>query len=132
MFNGAGLSIVGTIVGIMSALAGPAAPIIVPIAAGVIFATLFLVTESQELSHSAIKLAVASYFASLISGDVHTRIQEYDKGLKLLEDTDRGVLDKIAELMQLYSIGAETISKLRAAIPAMGSSPDEPWEAKNT
>jgi GTP-binding protein EngB required for normal cell division len=152
-----GLPIVGTIAGIMSALAGPAAPIVVPIAASIVLAlwvrdvyqtshtvlrrfmcylidltlvlqTLYLISESHELSRRAIKLAVASYLASPMSGEVHTKIHEYDKGLTFLEHADRDTLDKIIELMQFYSIGAERISELRAQIPAVGLFPDEPWE----
>ncbi|KAG1810941.1 uncharacterized protein BJ212DRAFT_1526061, partial [Suillus subaureus] len=150
-----GLPIVGTIAGIMSALAGPAAPIVVPIAASVVLAlwvrdvhvvlrrfmcylidltlvlqTLYLVSESHELSRRAIKLAVASYLASPMSGEVHTKIQEYDRGLTFLEHADRNTLDKIIELMQFYSIGAERISELQAQIPAVGLFLDEPWEVK--
>ncbi|KAG1735752.1 uncharacterized protein EDB91DRAFT_552075 [Suillus paluster] len=112
---------VGTIAAIMSALAGPAAPIVVPIAAGVVLAiwvydvyqvsrvvlqrvmsyivdltlvlqTLYLVSESQEVSRRAIKLAVRSYIESPISGEVHTRIQEYDKELTLLDRRGRDTL----------------------------------------
>ncbi|KAG2140671.1 hypothetical protein DEU56DRAFT_288749 [Suillus clintonianus] len=156
-----GLPMVGTIAGIVSALSGPAAPIVVPIAAGVVLAlwvydvyqtthavlrrfmcyiidltlvlrTLYLLSENQELSRRAIKLAVASYLASPNSGDVHTQIQEYDRGLKPLEHADRDTLDKIAELMESNNIdiGAEAISKLRAQIAAVGLFPDEPWEDK--
>ncbi|KAG1858794.1 hypothetical protein DFJ58DRAFT_781762 [Suillus subalutaceus] len=152
-----GLSMVGTIAGIVSALAGPAAPIVVPIAAGVVLAvwvhdvyqmshavlqrfmsyivnltlvlqTLYLVSESQELTRRAIKLAVASYLKSPMSGKVHSRIQEYVRGLTLLERTDRDTLDKIFELMQLFDISAEKDSGLRVQIREdVGSLPDEPW-----
>lgn len=154
-----GLPLVGTIAGIMSALAGPAAPIVVPIAASIVLAlwvrdvyqtshavlqrfmcyivdltlvlqTLYLVSQSHELSRRAIKLAVASYLASPMSGEVHTKIEEYDRGLSFLERTDRGTLDKIIELMQFYSISAERISELRAQIPAVDLLSNEPWEVK--
>lgn len=154
-----GLPLVGTIAGIMSALAGPAAPIVVPIAASIVLAlwvrdvyqtshavlqrfmcyivdltlvlqTLYLVSQSHELSRRAIKLAVASYLASPMSGEVHTKIEEYDRGLSFLERADRGTLDKIIELMQFYSISAERISELRAQIPAVDLLSNEPWEVK--
>ncbi|KAG0691974.1 hypothetical protein DFH29DRAFT_609380 [Suillus ampliporus] len=150
------LSVVASIAGIMAALAGPAAPIVVPIAAGLVIAawvydvyqvsravlqrfmayivdltlvlqTLYLVSENEELSRRGIKLAVASYNAS-ISGEVHARIQEYDRELTPLDRRDRNTLDKIIELMQLYSLDAEAISNLRKEVPAVGSAPDEPWE----
>ncbi|KAG2030122.1 hypothetical protein BDR03DRAFT_987296 [Suillus americanus] len=130
-----GLSMVGTIAGIVSALAGPAAPIVVPIAASAVLAvwvhdvyqishavlqrfmsyivhltlvlqTLYLVSESQELTRRAIKLAVASYLASPMSGE-----------LTFLERADRDMLDKIVEVVQLYSIDAAEMSKLREKLP---------------
>ncbi|KAG1727228.1 hypothetical protein EDB19DRAFT_2042885 [Suillus lakei] len=156
-----GFSMVGTIAGIMAALAGPAAPIVVPIAASVVLAvwvrdvyqishavlqrfmsyivhltlvmqTLHLISESQELTRRGIKLAVASYLASPVSGEVHTWIQEYDRGLTILERADRDTLDKIVEVMQFYSIDAAQMSELRAKIPPVGSLPDEPWEIEKS
>ncbi|KAG2355913.1 hypothetical protein BDR07DRAFT_1424802, partial [Suillus spraguei] len=151
-----GLSMVGTIAGIVSALAGPAAPIVVPLAAGAVLAvwvhdvyqishavlqrfmsyivhltlvlqTLYLVSESQELTRRVIKLAVASYLDSPISGEVVTWIQEYDKRLTILERGDRDALDEIVEVMQFYSIDAAQMSKHRDEIPHVGSLPDEAW-----
>ncbi|KAG0697501.1 hypothetical protein DFH29DRAFT_1003677 [Suillus ampliporus] len=151
-----GLSMVGTIAGIMAALAGPAAPIVVPIAVGVVLAvwvrdvyqvsravlqrfmsyivdltlvmqTLYLIAGSQPLSRRAIKLAVKAYHDSPISGRVHTGIQQYDSELTFLDRRDRDTLDKIIELIQLYSIDDETIFELQEKIPAVGSA-DEPWE----
>ncbi|KIK39067.1 hypothetical protein CY34DRAFT_808695 [Suillus luteus UH-Slu-Lm8-n1] len=151
-----GLSTVGAVAGIVSVLAGPAAPIVVPIVAGVVVAkwvydvyklsgvvlqrfiayivdltlvlqTLYLVSEGQELSRRVIKLAVASYYASPTSGEVHNRIQGYDRKMTLLERADRDTLDKIIELMELYSINAKEISAVRAQIPTVESVPDEPW-----
>ncbi|KAG2158519.1 uncharacterized protein EDB93DRAFT_1219107 [Suillus bovinus] len=143
----------------MSALAGPAAPIVVPIAASIVLAlwvrdvyqtshavlrrfmcyivdltlvlqTLYLVSTSQELTCRVIKLVVASYIASPVSGEVHAKIQEYDRGLSFLERADRDTLDKIVELMQFYSIGAERISEFRAQIPPVDLFLDEPWEVE--
>ncbi|KAG2348295.1 hypothetical protein BDR05DRAFT_995709 [Suillus weaverae] len=156
-----GLSMVGTIAGIVSALAGPAAPIVVPIAASAVFAvwvhdvyqishavlqrfmsyiihltlvlqTLYLVSESQELTRRAIKLAVAAYLASPMSGEVHTWIQDYDRQLTILDRADRDTLDKIIEIMQIYSIDAAQMSKLRAQIPPVDSVSDEPWEIEKS
>lgn len=152
-----GLSMVGTIAAIVSAMAGPAAPIVVPIAAGIVLAvwvhdvyqmshdtlqhfmsyivsltfvlrTLYIVSENQELTRRAIKLAAVSYLESPMSREVTTQIQEYVRGLKLLERADRDTLDKIFELMQLFDINAEQDSELRAQIrAAVGSLPDDPW-----
>ncbi|KAG1785298.1 uncharacterized protein HD556DRAFT_1314332 [Suillus plorans] len=87
--------------------------------------------RSHELSRRAIKLVVASYIASPVSGEVHIKIQEYNKGLTFLERADRNTLDKIIELMQFYSISAERISEFREQIPAVDLFSDEPWEVEN-
>ncbi|KAG1894960.1 uncharacterized protein F5891DRAFT_1060617 [Suillus fuscotomentosus] len=144
----------GTIVGMMSE---PAAPIIVPIPASVVLATwvyevyqishavlqcfmsyiihltlvlqtLYLVSDSQGLTRRAIKLAVASYLASPLSREVHTRIQAYDMQLMILGRADHDTLDKIAEVMQFYSIDETHMSesKLREK-PLVDLSSDEPW-----
>jgi hypothetical protein len=94
--------------------------------------TLYLVSESQELTRRTIKLAVASYLASPMSGEVQTWIQDYDRQLTILERADRDILDKIAEVMQFYSINAAEMSKLREKIPPVGSLPDEPWETERS
>jgi hypothetical protein len=94
--------------------------------------TLYLVSESQELTRRAIKLAVASYLTTPMSGEVHTRIREYNKQLTILERVDRDILDKIIEVMQFYSIDAAEMSKLREKIPHVGLLPDEPWETRNS
>ncbi|KAJ8582891.1 hypothetical protein M405DRAFT_829852 [Rhizopogon salebrosus TDB-379] len=107
-----GLSTVAAIAGIVSALSGPAAPIVVPIAASVVLAkwvhdvyqlsrvvlqhfvayiidltlvlqTLYLVCDSQELSRRSIKLAVGSYLWSTMSARMHARIKRYDGHLQL-------------------------------------------------
>ncbi|KAG2064917.1 hypothetical protein BDR04DRAFT_1145644 [Suillus decipiens] len=80
-----GLStVVAVIAGIVSALSGPAAPILVPIAASAVLAKWFY----DVYQISVIKLAVASYLASPMSGEVYTRIQEYDGRLTILERAD--------------------------------------------
>ncbi|KAG2127680.1 hypothetical protein DEU56DRAFT_526745 [Suillus clintonianus] len=156
-----GLSIVGTISGILSALAGPAAPIVVPIVASIVIAnwvyeayqrscaalqrfmkyiidltlvlqTLYLVSENQELTRRTIKLAIKSYHESPTSRAVHARIQEYDRQSTFLERADRGSLDRFVQLIQSYSISREEMSGLRVDIPVVGSLPDEPWEDEKT
>jgi hypothetical protein len=67
-----------------------------------------------------------------MSGEVHTRIREYNKQLTILERVDRDILDKIFEVMQFYSIDAAEMSKLREKIPHVGLLPDEPWETRNS
>src|SRR5258708_219952 len=94
--------------------------------------TLHLISDSQELTRRTIKLAVASYLTSPVSGEVHTWIQEYDRGLTILERADRDTLDKIVEVMQFYSIDAAQMSELRAKIPPVSSLPDEPWETEKS
>ncbi|KAG2105520.1 uncharacterized protein F5147DRAFT_579442, partial [Suillus discolor] len=161
-----GLSMVGTIAGIVSALAGPAAPIVVPITVGAVLAvwaydvyqisyaslsfreqkdintplsrfmayiihltlvlqTLYLVSESQELTHRAIKLAVNCYIESPMSGEANTRIQDYDHQLTIVDCMDSDALDKIIEVMQFYSIDEAQMSKLREKPHVV--LPDEPW-----
>ncbi|OAX37669.1 hypothetical protein K503DRAFT_801056 [Rhizopogon vinicolor AM-OR11-026] len=154
-----GLSTVGAIAGIkkkVSALSGPAAPIVVPIMASMVFAkwvydtyqlsrvllhhfiayivdltlilqTLYLISESQELTPRAIKLAVKAYDDSTIRNDAHVQIQGDDWNLPLRDDEDRDTLDKIVQLMHKFSIEAGEISRLRALIPTVGSVPDEQW-----
>ncbi|KAG1847420.1 hypothetical protein F4604DRAFT_1959880 [Suillus subluteus] len=89
--------------------------------------TLYLMSDSQELSRRTIKLTVASCYALPSSGEVHNRIQGYDRKLTLLELANRDTLDKIMELMELYRIDAKEISAIRAQIPIVDSVPDEPW-----
>ncbi|KAG2045693.1 hypothetical protein BDR06DRAFT_965600 [Suillus hirtellus] len=150
------ISVVAAIAGIVSALAGPAAPIVVPIAVGAVLSTwvyevyqishpvlrrfmayiihltlvlqtLFIVSESQELTRRAIKLAVASYLDSQTSKEVPAWIQDYDQQLNILERADCEILDKIIDVMQRYKIDAAQISKLRADLPPVDLSSDEPW-----
>ncbi|KAG2361094.1 hypothetical protein BDR07DRAFT_1410622 [Suillus spraguei] len=153
-----GLSIVGTMTSILSHLATPAAPIVVPILAGVVIASwvhevyqrsrvalqrlmkyimdltlvlqiLVLVSENQELSRRAIKFAIKSYHDSPKSGEVHNKIQEYDKQLNFVERANRDSLDKLVELLQSYNISAAEMVDLRGKLPAMDLLPDEPWDA---
>ncbi|KAG1806986.1 uncharacterized protein BJ212DRAFT_1388526 [Suillus subaureus] len=153
-----GLTIVGTIATIVSALSGPAAPIVVPIAASVVIAswvyelyeqtrpalqrfmkyiidltlvlqTLVLVAGNQELSRKAIKLAAKSYHESPMNGEVHNRIQEYDRQLTLRQRANRDSLDQIIELLQPYNTSAEEMSDLRGKLPVVDLSSDEPWDS---
>jgi hypothetical protein len=170
-----GLTIVGTIATVVSALSGPAAPIVIPIVASVVIAswvydvyeqtyvplpilhrenndkfllsrpvlqrfmkyiidltlvlqTLYLISENQELSRRAIKLAVKSYHSSPMSGEVHNRIQEYDRQLTLWQRADRDSFGQFVELLQSYNISAGEVSDLRANLPAMDLWSDEPWD----
>jgi GTPase SAR1 family protein len=153
-----GLTIVGTIATIVSALSGPAAPIVVPIAASVVIAswvlevyeesrpalqrfmkyiidltlvlqTLVLVAGNQELSRKAIKLAVKSYHESPMSGEVHNRIHEHDRQSTPWQRANRDSLDQLVALLQLYDISAEEVSSLRGRLPDVDLSSDEPWGA---
>lgn len=137
-----------------SVLAGPAAPVVVPIAAGVVFGawvydiyqtsdvvlqrfmayiahlalvlrTLFIVSESQEVTRRAIKLAVEVYLTSPMCGEVVIRIQDHIRQLKVLERRDGDTLNKIEEVVQFYKIDAAEISKLREKLH--GHLVDESW-----
>ncbi|KAG1892887.1 uncharacterized protein F5891DRAFT_70735 [Suillus fuscotomentosus] len=152
-----GSSMSGPIVSMLGALSGPAAPIVVPIAAVAVFVaqwvyevyqisdvvlqrlmayimhltlvlqTLFFVSKSRVLTRRAIKLAVKSYLASPIKEEVLTRIQDYVQGLAILAHADKDILDKIEEMMQFYEMDAAQVSELEAKIPDVDLLPDEPW-----
>ncbi|OAX34157.1 kinase-like protein [Rhizopogon vinicolor AM-OR11-026] len=92
-----------------------------------ILQTLHLVSDSQELSRRAIKLAVASYLDSDMSAGVHGHIQKYNTDLPLSESADQGALNEVVKLTESFSMEAEDILKLRAQIRASGSGEDEQW-----
>ncbi|KAG1813471.1 hypothetical protein EV424DRAFT_1349050 [Suillus variegatus] len=157
-----GSSMSGPIVTMLSSLSGPAAPIVVPIAAVAVFVaqwvyevyqisdvvlqrlmayimhltlvlqTLFFVSKSRELTRRAIKLAVNSYLASPIKEEVLTRIQDYVQGLAILAHADKDILDKIEEMMQFYEMDAAQVSELEAKIPDVDLLPDEPWQIEKS
>jgi hypothetical protein len=84
--------------------------------------TLYLVSDSQELSHRGINLAVESYHGSSMRASVRAKVQDYVGQLRVL---DPYILDKIIELINLYTIDSEEMSHLRAEISALGWK-DEP------
>jgi len=88
---------------------------------------LHLASGSQELSRRAIKLAVKLYHDSPMSGEVHTKVQEYDWQLTTFKREDDDILDKIIELIKLYSIDAGEFSGLQEQIRDACTGPDEPW-----
>ncbi|KAJ8593183.1 hypothetical protein M405DRAFT_811438, partial [Rhizopogon salebrosus TDB-379] len=117
-----GLSVVGAIPGILTALAAPAAPIVVPIVATVFLAKwIYEVYQASNdhlqrfisyivdltiilqtlyiLSIRAIKLAVAAYHASPVSEDVHVRVQQYVVKSTVLDRARHGMLDEVIELV---------------------------------
>ncbi|OAX39384.1 hypothetical protein K503DRAFT_865482 [Rhizopogon vinicolor AM-OR11-026] len=152
-----GLATVASIATIVSTLAGPVAPIVVPIAASglpakwvhdvyqlsnlmlqrfisyivdltIVLQTLYLLLDNEEvLSRRVIKLALMSYHDSPMRGKVHSQVQENVRQLQILDHADRVIVDRIKALMKSYSIGAEEIFHLRAKIPPVRSVPDEPW-----
>jgi hypothetical protein len=82
--------------------------------------------SDKELSIRTIKLAVAAYHRSSVSRDVHIRVQEYVGKPTTQDRADRDILDKVIELVNLYSIDTREISTLRKKIPAVGLT-DERW-----
>ncbi|KAJ8581727.1 hypothetical protein M405DRAFT_938120 [Rhizopogon salebrosus TDB-379] len=152
----AGLSMVEATADTPKAPAGPTAPIVAPIVVAIILAkwaydvyqasnvllqrfmsyivdltiilqTLDLVSgKEKELSIRAIKLAVAAYHGSPVGGDVHARVQEYVGKSTIQDRADRDILDKVIELVNMYSIDAKEVSGLRQKIPAVGLT-DESW-----
>lgn len=147
------LSMAGGIPVMFAALLGPFGLIAVPIIGGAVLATctckvihavfrrsmsymvhltlvlqtLDFVSERQELTRRVIKLVVSSYLASPMYDKVLTWIQDYDRQLTTLECADRNSLDKIAEIIQFYSIDTAEMSELREKIHSVGLLPDEPW-----
>jgi hypothetical protein len=75
----------------------------------------------KELSIRAIKLAVAAYHRSSVSGDVHLRVQEYVGKSTIKDRAERDISEKVIELVNLYSIDAKEVSGLRQDIRAVGS-----------
>ncbi|KAG1903034.1 uncharacterized protein F5891DRAFT_112946 [Suillus fuscotomentosus] len=149
-----GFSMVGTVASIASALVVPAAPVMVPLAASAVLGvlgydmyqtsdvvlqrfmtyiahltlvlrTLFIVSESRELTRRAIKLAASFYRASPMSGEVVIRIQDHIRQLTFLDHADSDTLNKIEEVIQFYKIDAADMSKLREKHPVDVA--DEPW-----
>ncbi|KAG2098458.1 uncharacterized protein F5147DRAFT_763257 [Suillus discolor] len=145
-----GLSMLGTITSIV---AGPAVPIAVPIPTGTTLAvwtydiyqisyatlqrfmayiihltlvlqTLYLVSESQEVTRRSIKLAVASYLASPMSEDVLTSIQDYGRLATTLEHAND---DTFNIIFDVYTIKAAEMSKLRAKMLPVDLLSDKPW-----
>ncbi|KAJ8585270.1 hypothetical protein M405DRAFT_419505 [Rhizopogon salebrosus TDB-379] len=114
-----GLSMMG---GILTARAGPIARFISYIVdLTIILQTLYLVSGlDKQLSIRVIKLTVAAYHRSSVSGDVHARVQGYVRKLTILDRADRDILDKVVELVNLYSIDTREISFLQQQIPAVG------------
>ena len=89
--------------------------------------TLYLVSDNQKLSRRAIKLAVTTYLRLPTSGEVHAKIQEHVGQLAFLEHANSDALDKIIQLMELYSINAQQISDCRATLSTVDADPDETW-----
>ncbi|KAG1873220.1 hypothetical protein F4604DRAFT_1925726 [Suillus subluteus] len=124
-----GLSMVGTIV---SVLAEPAAPIVVPIAASVVLAAW--VHDVYQRSHAVLQrfmsyiVHLTLVLQTLYLVSESQELTRDDRQLTILERADSDTLDKIVEVVQFYSINPAEMSKLREKIPSVGSLPDEPWE----
>jgi len=88
---------------------------------------LHLASGSQELSRRDIKLAVKLYHDSPMSGEVHTKVQEYDGQSTTFKRADGDILDEIIKLINLYSIDAGKFSGLQEQIRDAFSGQDEPW-----
>jgi len=87
---------------------------------------LHLAPGNQELPQEAVERVVTLYYKSRISGEIHIKVQEYVGQLTSLKHADRDILDKIIELINLYSIGAGQLSDLRERIRKACTRPDEP------
>jgi hypothetical protein len=62
-----------------------------------------------------------------MSGEVHTKVQGYDGQLTSFKRADGDILDKIIELINLYSIDAGKFSGLQEQIRDACTGPDETW-----
>ncbi|KAG2134597.1 uncharacterized protein EDB93DRAFT_1107293 [Suillus bovinus] len=116
-----GLSIVGTIVGIVSALAGPAAPIVLPIVA---------IHEVDQQSNSLVEPSSlqSSPTTTHQLGEGSIIGFRSTRQLTILARADRDSLDEFVKLLQSYSISAEEMMVLRSKLPAVDLSSDEPWD----
>ncbi|KAH7929084.1 hypothetical protein BV22DRAFT_153440 [Leucogyrophana mollusca] len=142
-----GLSMVATIAGILTPLAGPALPVVVPITAGIalvawaytiyqkshdvlrqfmayivdlmcIMQILFLVSPQGPVSPETIQLAVRAYSESEAGKDqVHSLIRAYEPSAALTRAGRDHALEKIIKLINDHRIEPEEISSLRAKIP---------------
>jgi hypothetical protein len=82
--------------------------------------TLYLVSDSQELSRRVINLALASYYSSSMRASVHAKVQDYVGQLRVLERMGPRILDKTIETINLYTIDSEEMFDLRAKIFRFG------------
>ncbi|KAJ8587350.1 hypothetical protein M405DRAFT_934775 [Rhizopogon salebrosus TDB-379] len=122
-----GISMVGAIAGISPAPNHLQRFISYIVDLTIILQTLCLVLDWDDgLSIRAIKLAVAAYHRSSVSGSVHARVQEYVRKSTFLDRADRDILDEVIELVNSYSIPTSEISFLRQQISAVDST-EEPW-----
>ncbi|KAG1720233.1 uncharacterized protein EDB91DRAFT_1282048 [Suillus paluster] len=150
-----GLSVVGAIIGILTPLAAPLLPIVVPIAAGVVVAKwaydtyqrtdivlrrimtyivdltcimqiLFLLAPTGSISRPVAKIANKAYEVACKS-DVHSKIQSWH--MPVTPSRRDEALEKIVALIEVHSIKADEVQDLRTKIGphAAGLQLDEEW-----
>ncbi|KAF8812741.1 hypothetical protein BYT27DRAFT_7182460 [Phlegmacium glaucopus] len=122
----AGIAMVGAIAGIVSALAGPAAPIVVPIASYLVLAKWAYDIYQQlhdtlrrfmayivPVSRRLIMLAYRAYRESTVIAQVHKEIRKHIAEQAIYYRLDRdNALSKIEELLDRNRINTEEIIDL--------------------
>ncbi|KAG1798751.1 hypothetical protein EV424DRAFT_1440258 [Suillus variegatus] len=150
---GFGLTVVAAIASILTALAGPALPIVVPIAAGAVLAKfaydtyqqktivlrrimtyivdltcimqiLFLLALTGPISPHIIKIAIRAYEGAGKS-NVHLAIQSHHVSVN--RNGGDHALDEIVRLINDYTIKAEEVQDLRTRIGPVDLRADEEW-----
>ncbi|KAG1778244.1 hypothetical protein EV702DRAFT_1094974 [Suillus placidus] len=136
-----GLSVVSTITAILTSLAGPFLPIVVPIAAGAVLVKwaydtyqrtnivlqrimtyivdltcvmqiLFLLAPTGSISRRVIKIAIKAY-EEAGKNNVHSAIQSH---VSVTRSGGDDALDEIVRLIKVHSIKAEEVQDLRTKI----------------
>ncbi|KAG2108166.1 uncharacterized protein F5147DRAFT_695530 [Suillus discolor] len=150
---GFGLTVVAAIASILTALAGPALPIVVPIAAGAVLAKfaydtyqqktivlrrimtyivdltcimqiLFLLALTGPISRHVVKIAIRAYEEAGKS-NVHLAIQSHHVSVN--RNGGDHALDEIVRLINDYTIKAEEVQDLRTRIGPVDLRADEEW-----
>ncbi|KAG1897299.1 uncharacterized protein F5891DRAFT_1048819 [Suillus fuscotomentosus] len=150
---GFGLTVVAAIASILTVLAGPALPIVVPIAAGAVLAKLaydtyqqktivlrrimtyivdltcimqilFLLAPTGPISPHIIKIAIRAYEGAGKS-NVHLAIQSHHVSVN--RNGGDHALDEIVRLINDYTIKAEEVQDLRTRIGPVDLRADEEW-----
>ncbi|KAG8824273.1 hypothetical protein FRC19_002105 [Serendipita sp. 401] len=150
---GAGLALLGTIAGVVSALSGPAAPIVIPVVGGLVLAkwvydvyeasrnnlehliayiihltlimqNIFWIAKGERpTSKKLISLASVAYLRSSVKEEVHAEISDYVRRSKFAPGARDTTLQKIEDIIHRCAIPPDEMFKLVGEIP--------PFDAEN-